>query len=404
MSAKSRVWVLAMRRSLALLAMAFPLILTSCSTAPDKPPSTSLSREQPASLQGIAGSSVRIGAAVAGARTSPALADDQYVDLLIKQFGSLTPENQMKFRFIQPERGRFDFSGADEVANFARRTGKKLRGHTLVWHAGNPDWLNDLSCAEIRGVLREHIRRTVMRYRDVVYQWDVANEILDSSGRPRNVDNPFIRACGMGIVEDAFRWTHAASPEAALYLNDFAVEVAGSKFDGYVDLVQRLLERKVPIHGFGFQAHASVNDQDSWSLRDNMTAMTSRGLEVSITEAEVRLTEEEEERSYLDRQARAYSTLLSACLSNERCTSFTMWSFSDRYSWLKQHPRGYRDAGILDANLQPRPSFDALVHVLCQGTTEGRRTWEQTPGESTGNQRGGAEDTDPRSSTGDGAC
>jgi len=41
-------------------------------------------------------------------------------NLLINQFNSLTSENHMKFEALQPEKGVFNFTVADELTAFAK--------------------------------------------------------------------------------------------------------------------------------------------------------------------------------------------------------------------------------------------------------------------------------------------
>src|SRR6478736_1671949 len=47
------------------------------------------------------------------------------------EFGSLTPENAMKWEAIQPNRGQFNWGPADQHANAATSRGMELRCHTL---------------------------------------------------------------------------------------------------------------------------------------------------------------------------------------------------------------------------------------------------------------------------------
>ena len=50
----------------------------------------------------------------------------------MREYASLTPENEMKWLFLQPERGRFSFATADAMVDFAQTHRKVVRGHTLV--------------------------------------------------------------------------------------------------------------------------------------------------------------------------------------------------------------------------------------------------------------------------------
>src|SRR5581483_5121339 len=57
------------------------------------------------------------------------------------QFSVLTPENEMKWQLVEPQQGSFNWTGADNLVNFAEAHGARVRGHTLVWHNQLPNWL-----------------------------------------------------------------------------------------------------------------------------------------------------------------------------------------------------------------------------------------------------------------------
>ena len=106
----------------------------------------------------------------------------EYQQVLAREFGSITPENDMKWAEIHPEPGVYDFSGADALVEFARVNQQEVRGHTLLWHSQNPQWVSDAAadwtCEEARDVLEDHVRTVVGRYAGEIYEWDVANEIF----------------------------------------------------------------------------------------------------------------------------------------------------------------------------------------------------------------------------------
>jgi len=47
-------------------------------------------------------------------------------------FGSATPENEMKWEATEPNRGQWTWQRGDQVANFATQNGKQMRCHALV--------------------------------------------------------------------------------------------------------------------------------------------------------------------------------------------------------------------------------------------------------------------------------
>src|SRR4051794_8190685 len=78
-----------------------------------------------------------------------------YREVVAAQFSTVTPENTMKWDFIEPSRGEFDFDPADEIVDRAREAGQKVRGHTLVWFFQLPDWVKKLDPTQLRAATRE---------------------------------------------------------------------------------------------------------------------------------------------------------------------------------------------------------------------------------------------------------
>ena len=61
--------------------------------------------------------------------------------LVLKQFSSITAENDMKPISVHPAEGVWNWGPADSIANFCRKNGIPLRGHCLCWHSQFCDWL-----------------------------------------------------------------------------------------------------------------------------------------------------------------------------------------------------------------------------------------------------------------------
>ncbi|HLG38415.1 MAG TPA: endo-1,4-beta-xylanase, partial [Chitinophagaceae bacterium] len=110
--------------------------------------------------------------------------------LIIEQFGSMTPENAMKMGPIHPRENEYFWKDADSIAAFARQHNLKLRGHTLCWHNQTPRWLfidstkippDTVSKELLYKRLKDHITEVVTRYKDVIYAWDVCNEVISDN-------------------------------------------------------------------------------------------------------------------------------------------------------------------------------------------------------------------------------
>ena len=292
-----------------------------------------------------------LGAAV---EAEHALEDDAYRWRLITGFTSITIENAMKWDQIEPEQGRFEFGEADELIDFARRTGKRVRGHPLVWDEQLPEWLEegDWTRAELRQVVRDHIQAVARRYRGRLDEWDVVNEPLaDDGSLERNI---FHRVIGPGWVEYAFRVANRVDPDAKLFLNEIGAEEPGPKSRALLRLAGRLKQRGVPIDGIGFQHHTTGKDAPSRTrLRALFRAARGIGLEAAITEMDVGNTD-------AARQARVYADAARVCATEPNCTGLTVWGVTDRWSWLGPEA----GALVFDGDGKPKRALPALVRPL----------------------------------------
>ncbi|WP_346622863.1 endo-1,4-beta-xylanase [Blastococcus montanus] len=298
--------------------------------------------------------------------------DSTYRKILAAEFSSVSPENQMKWDFIHPEPGVYNFGPADAIVDFAEANGQVVRGHTLLWHSQLPSWVTsgDYTDDELRAILKDHIQTVVGHFKGRIQQWDVANEIFsDPWNGPITLrqENPFIQQLGPGIIADAFRWAHEADPEAKLFLNDYAVEDMGGKSDFYYELAKELLAEGVPLHGFAFQAHLDLQYPFPATLDENMQRFDDLGLETAITELDVRFTLPENgvpTAEQLAEQADTYQGVLEACLSVEDCNSFTIWGFNDKYSWVPSFSAGQGAATVMFEDYERKPAYYALREAL----------------------------------------
>ncbi|AYF99316.1 endo-1,4-beta-xylanase [Protaetiibacter intestinalis] len=360
-------------RPLLVLALASALALTACSAAEPDPPTAGPTAPADARLRDAAPEGLLVGAAVAGGGhhvdadyPDPFPNDEPYRELLASEFSSLTPENQLKWEFVHPERDRYEFGAADAIVAFAEEHGQAVRGHTLLWHSQNPDWLTEgeFSDAELRDILHEHISTVVGRYAGRIAEWDVANEIFDDSGALRS-ENLWILRLGEGIVADAFRWAHEADPDARLFLNDYGMESGGPKADAYLALVKELLAEGVPVGGVGFQGHLAFEYSAPGGMADNLRRFVDLGLAVAVTEADVRMpVDGTPTNAQLTQQAEWFGELLEGCLDAGHCTSFTLWGAPDRYSWVPVFFPSQGAATPWWDDLSRKPAYDTLWGIL----------------------------------------
>src|SRR6185437_13774006 len=107
--------------------------------------------------------------------------------LIVKEFNSFTPENDMKMGPIHPSENTYNWKNADAIVDFAVAHHIKVRGHNLCWHAQEAAWMfkgpdgQPASKELLLQRLKEHIFTVVKRYKGRVYAWDVVNEAVDDS-------------------------------------------------------------------------------------------------------------------------------------------------------------------------------------------------------------------------------
>ncbi|MFL6077795.1 MAG: endo-1,4-beta-xylanase [Mycobacteriales bacterium] len=308
------------------------------------------------------GTAVNVGALVA---------EPAYRAEVAAQFSTVTAEDDMKWERVEPTRGAYDWTAADRLMDFARENDQRVRGHTLVFHNQLPDWLTGgtFSDGELRELLRGHVIDEASHFRGRIWQWDVVNEAFNDDGTMR--ESLWLRALGPGYVADAFRWAHAADPDALLFYNDYDIETIGPKSDAVYALVKSLRAEGVPIHGVGFQAHATVDFAPA-DLAENMARFTALDLDTAVTEADVRMPLPADGVK-AQAQAAVYSQLLKACIATRRCLSFTVWGFTDAHQWVPSFFPGHGSAAIEDENLRPKPAFDVLLQDLRLASARARQ-------------------------------
>jgi endo-1,4-beta-xylanase len=265
----------------------------------------------------------------------------------------------MKMSVLQPQRDKWNFRPADDLVAYARKHGKAVRGHALVFGDADPPWTERLLLAtEAEKALREHITTVVNRYKHHVREWDVVNEALDERGQYRS--NGWLSTLGPRYVELAFRFAREADPTAKLIYNEFDADVAGVKRDATAKLV-RTLKAKGLVDGVGLQMHRSLADAPSREkLEETLRLYEAMGLDVQITEMDVIAGGDTSLIDRLNIQAGAFRRAAEACAAVAACSRFTVWGVSDKYSWL-----GAKELPLLfDANFAAKPALGAVREVL----------------------------------------
>ncbi|MCS5487061.1 endo-1,4-beta-xylanase [Curtobacterium flaccumfaciens pv. beticola] len=272
---------------------------------------------------------------------------------------------------FEPEPGRPATDRLRRTAAWFRDRGLDVKGHPLVWHTVQPDWLLGRPLDEVERLLRERIRREVGTFDGLVDTWDAINEvvIMPVFDNGPNAITPLARAKGrIPMIRLAFEEARAANPRATLLLNDFDLSSA------YECLIEGVLEAGVQLDAIGLQTHMH---QGYWG-EETMLAMVDRfaryGLPLHLTETSLVSGElmpadvvdlndhrvdswpstPEGEARQADELERHYRSLVG----HPAVEAITYWGITDAGAWLGA------PIGLVRADGTPKPSYEALRRLV----------------------------------------
>ena len=285
-----------------------------------------------------------------------------------------------------PKENEYFWNDADSIVAFAQKNHLKIRGHNLCWHNQAPGWIftnangDTVSKEILLHRLKDHITTVVNRYKGSIYAWDVVNEAI--SDKPGEIlrNSAWLRICGEEYISKAFEYAHEADTDALLFYNDDN-EINPEKREKIYQLVKRLKESGVPIHGIGLQGHWAINEPSEEALNQTLSRMAGLGLKIQITELDISVYAKEHdarERKTADipteftaEKEAAQIAMYKRCFTvfnkyKKLLTGITFWNISDRNSWLDNFPvRGRKDYPLLfDKNLQPKKAFWEVVKTV----------------------------------------
>jgi endo-1,4-beta-xylanase len=284
-----------------------------------------------------------------------------YQGVVRTEMSSLTVENAQKWSGLHPAKDRFDFTQSDFIVDWARREGKRVHGHNLLWHSYNPAWLGTFEGDSLawENLLKTHIQTVVAHFRGRVASWDVVNEAFTDDGRLRNVEpvakdgSIWRQKLGPDYIARAFRYARQADPTVLLFYNDYGQENHPAKTQAILNMVADFKRRNVPIDGLGLQFHIGVSVPDA-NLRSVMEQFAATGLRVHISELDILASDWKKDSTlqYTDalqaRQAAKYRFIAQtyrAVVPEAQQFGITTWNVGDGDSWIRK--QGYTDWPLL---------------------------------------------------------
>ncbi|MGA2760885.1 MAG: endo-1,4-beta-xylanase [Candidatus Cybelea sp.] len=303
---------------------------------------------------------------------------------VIRECVQLVPEFEMNWNEIEPAFGQLSFAKIDELTAFAIANGKNLRGHTLLWHLGVPEWAVEmLRENQDWNLIARYFGSVIPRYGDVIGLWEVVNEPIDPGQRSDGLrENVFLEVFGPEYIGRALTQAHRFAPKAQLIINEYGLEYdlpeERDRRFFLLKLLERLKGSGAPIDGLGVQAHLDLRKGhiSQSAIARFLQEVAAMDLSIVVTELDVKeadyvATEQERDRQVAD-EVRRY---LDVVLGERAVTGVTTWGLSDLHSWLEVTKDDYaRFAGAwtggsgpgfnrglpLDSSMRAKPMYFAI--------------------------------------------
>lgn len=287
--------------------------------------------------------------------------------LIKRNFNSITAEDDMKPGFCHPSENTWDFSKADSIADFCRRNGIKMRGHVLMWNKQFSTWMyydangQPVTKEKFYERLRNHIHTIMNRYKDVVYAWDVVNEVVADDDQTDLETCPYRKSeayllCGEEYITKAFEFAYEVDPNAVLIFNDYNTCNPGKR-DRMYKIVKKLVDAGVPVSGIGMQGHYNVNSPSESELDKTISLFSTLVKHIHISEFDLSCNKSSGATVSLaekQKQERVFAAYFKVFRNHKDVIdNVTFWNLYDRESWIGS----YNYPLLWDENLNEKDAY-----------------------------------------------
>jgi len=301
-------------------------------------------------------------------------------ELLLKEFNSITCENEMKPENIldasttMADKAKYnecpalDFTKCKVICDFAKENGLKMRGHTLVWHSQTPDWFfyenydingklasRELMLKRMENYIKGVFEYINANYPDLFYAFDIANECVDDNNQLR--ESNWTKTIGDDFLQFAFEYARKYAPKnIKLFYNDYNEYVTG-KQNKIIEVLKPIAQAG-NLDGMGLQSHIS----SPVSMENYMGALKKYadelGVVIHVTELDVNavkssLNQEYDQGVYFNT---LFKELLKAKSEGYKIESVTIWGLTDAGSW-----RSSETPVLFRGDLSKKLAFDGVV-------------------------------------------
>lgn len=310
------------------------------------------------------GRGLLVGSAISAAQ----IAEPELAELIARECSIVVAENDMKWKWTQPEANRYDFARADAVMSFAEKNGLAIRGHNLCWHQSLPEWVEQTATKENAArILRQHVMVVAGRYAGKMQSWDVVNEAIEvKDGRRDGLrESIWMKLLGPEYLAIAYRSAAEVDPKAKLTYNDYGLE-GDSKWSEErrgvaLGLLRWFRENQIPLHALGLQSHLHERSSGDYrALNHFLDDVSKMGFEVYVTELDVEMKGSGE--SAEKAAAKVYKEYLDNVLKHPEVKSVLTWGLTSRGRKHEERLLPFGDG------LQPTPAFYAMRSAFTRGS------------------------------------
>ena len=264
-------------------------------------------------------------------------------------WNQVTPETETKWASIEGNRGSFNFGGADNAYNYAKKWNLGFKFHCLIWGAQYPSWLDNLSTDQQYVEIVKWFDAVKAHYPDLK-MIDVVNEAVPGHQPARYKDAlGGDGQTGYDWIIKAFEMAHERWPDAILIYNDY--NTFQWQRTEFINLVKTLINAGAPIDAYGCQSH-DLTDMSVSSFKSAMNEIQN-ALKIPMYSTEYDIGTSDDAL-----QLQRYKEQIPVMWEASYCAGITLWGFIYGATWTTDG-----NSGII-RNGQDRPAMTWLREYM----------------------------------------
>lgn len=187
--------------------------------------------------------------------TRSSIDNENFVKFLVQNFNWVVFENELKWSWIEPQEGNFNYKDADELLELCKSYNLEIRGHCIFWEVEYRIqlWVRSLNQSGLMTAVQNRLTDLLTRYKGKLNHYDVNNEMLHGSFYQDRL--------GKDIRANMFKIAHQLDPSATLFVNDYHIEDGSditSTPEKYIQQILDLQEQGASVGGIGIQGHIDI--------------------------------------------------------------------------------------------------------------------------------------------------